>query len=207
MERILFERPREKLQAKGAAYLSTVELLQVIIGSGNARASAARLAKRIAHQLERGKLSVASLLLIDGMGVARACQIVAAIELGERATRHMPRSIVSPKRMQRDASRFKHKTLTIYFIDGARQELLAKSYTLGSTVSLQSLVREVCSDAIQCDARSTVISIGCKHAILTANIDDLKLTKAIKEALDTLRVAITSLYLANESAVELWKGE
>lgn len=39
------DRPREKLQAKGAASLSDFELLQALIGSGNAQVGVSKIAE------------------------------------------------------------------------------------------------------------------------------------------------------------------
>ena len=44
--------PREKLQQFGAARLSDVELLRIIIGSGNQKASAEQIAKRLIKLLK-----------------------------------------------------------------------------------------------------------------------------------------------------------
>ena len=47
LDRPTDERPREKLQAKGAAILSDYELLMAMIGSGTAQADVTAIAKRV----------------------------------------------------------------------------------------------------------------------------------------------------------------
>ena len=47
LDRPTDERPREKLQAKGAAILSDYELLMAMIGSGTAQADVTTIAKRV----------------------------------------------------------------------------------------------------------------------------------------------------------------
>jgi DNA repair protein RadC len=84
MERALYERPREKLRNYGVSALSLTELIQVVLGSGMAHHSSARLAKSIQSLMDQTELSYESLVLIDGIGTAKACQIIAAIELGRR---------------------------------------------------------------------------------------------------------------------------
>jgi DNA repair protein RadC len=44
-DKIKQDRPREKLQLKGAAALSDFELLQALIGSGNKQADVSKIAK------------------------------------------------------------------------------------------------------------------------------------------------------------------
>ena len=87
------ERPREKLVQSGAASLSNSELLAILIGSGTRESSAIMLANRILALEEEGISFLTNCLPeelsgIPGMGMAKSCQIVAAIELGKRiATR------------------------------------------------------------------------------------------------------------------------
>lgn len=195
MERILFERPREKLQTKGAAYLSTVELLQVIIGSGNAKASAARLARRVTDLFNKGTITYALLLGIDGIGSATACQILAAVELGARSRKQVNQLPLT--RITRLMSGQRQKVLVIYLFDGANRELLEKIYALSTHVDVKTLIRNVSTDAMLAGSRSVILAIGYKKAILQADTDDLVLTQAIVEAFGTLQITVSKMYLAN----------
>jgi DNA repair protein RadC len=83
------ERPRERLVQYGAESLSNSELLAILIGTGTKEVSAIMLANRILALEEDGISYLASCLPeelsdIPGMGMAKSCQIVAAIELGKR---------------------------------------------------------------------------------------------------------------------------
>lgn len=84
MGQVLYERPREKLRSHGTAHLTTVELTQLIISSGSARVSAARLAKEVQRHIEAGKFSYESLITVAGLGDAKVCQLLAAYEFGQR---------------------------------------------------------------------------------------------------------------------------
>ena len=55
MDRLM---PREKLERFGAANLSDVELLRIIIGSGNKQASAEQIAKRLLKLLSKRRDAV-----------------------------------------------------------------------------------------------------------------------------------------------------
>ncbi|MCH8903364.1 MAG: DNA repair protein RadC [Bacteroidetes bacterium] len=83
------DRPREKVLLKGKESLSPVELIAILIGSGNVNESAVDLAKRILLGVnndlnELGKLTVEDLLKYKGIGNAKAVSIIAALELGRR---------------------------------------------------------------------------------------------------------------------------
>ena len=85
MEQFSYLRPREKLQSRGVSSLRTAELLQVIIGSGTQSVSGAKIAKSVSNLLQSSAhLSYEALIGIAGLGQAKACQIIAAIELGRR---------------------------------------------------------------------------------------------------------------------------
>ncbi|MBL8009162.1 MAG: DNA repair protein RadC [Flavobacteriales bacterium] len=83
------DRPRERLLSQGAAALSDAELLAILIRSGTVQASALDLARQVlvlaGNDLGRlGRLSVAQLMQVKGLGEAKAIGIAAALELGRR---------------------------------------------------------------------------------------------------------------------------
>jgi DNA repair protein RadC len=92
------DRPREKLRRHGAAALGDNELVAIVIGSGQAKASALDLANAIldsaggVEYLARAMHE--DLTRVPGIGSARAAQILAAIELGRRTLTRVGRQRV-----------------------------------------------------------------------------------------------------------------
>jgi DNA repair protein RadC len=83
------DQPREKLLQFGARQLSSAELMTILIRSGTSKQSALDLCKsllaEISHDLSQlEKLSVSELMTHDGIGLAKATTIAAALELGRR---------------------------------------------------------------------------------------------------------------------------
>ena len=84
------ERPREKLLRSGAAALSNVELLAVLLRTGTRQQSVLRVSEEVlAHYKDRGisgivHMAPAELSQINGVGLAKAASIMAAVELGRR---------------------------------------------------------------------------------------------------------------------------
>ena len=80
------DRPREKLQAKGAAALSDFELLQALIGSGNAQADVSKIARDTLKLIKThgADITCEQLSQIKGMGAAKVTEILAALELSKR---------------------------------------------------------------------------------------------------------------------------
>jgi len=90
-----FERPREKLLARGAGGLSDAELLAIFISCGPRGQTAVDVGRALLaeHSGLRGLLDrpARELAKLRGLGPARACALAAALELG---TRHLQQQLV-----------------------------------------------------------------------------------------------------------------
>jgi DNA repair protein RadC len=84
-------RPRERLLSEGSEALSSAELLGILFGSGSTQKTAVELASEVIS--ENGDLfglysvSIHDLLKTHGIGEAKACVILAAVEFGKRLGR------------------------------------------------------------------------------------------------------------------------
>ncbi|MFN9783699.1 MAG: RadC family protein [Sphingobacteriales bacterium] len=101
LEWAIDDRPREKLRAKGVKILSDTELLAILIQQGTRNRTAVDLARDVLsaskqNLKELGRLSMADLLKINGIGEAKATIILAALELGRRrqAAQNLEKPIV-----------------------------------------------------------------------------------------------------------------
>ncbi|WP_057579994.1 RadC family protein [Paraclostridium sordellii] len=83
----LEERPREKMLNNGEKSLSNAELLAIILRTGTKKQSVLELANYILNKDSQGirwlkDITVQELCEIDGIGISKATQIKAALELG-----------------------------------------------------------------------------------------------------------------------------
>lgn len=78
--------PREKLAKYGVANLTDLELLRILVGSGNKHVSAEQTSRQILKMLkDRGSsITYEELFRVQGMGPAKTCEIIALLELGKR---------------------------------------------------------------------------------------------------------------------------
>ena len=85
------ERPRERMLQHGPQALSNAELLAILLRTGTARESALSLAQRILAETEGlgglMRLSLEELMQKKGIGLAKAVQVKAGLELGRRVAR------------------------------------------------------------------------------------------------------------------------
>ncbi|TAH04225.1 MAG: DNA repair protein RadC [Sphingobacteriales bacterium] len=102
LEWAIDDRPREKLRAKGVKILSDTELLAILIQQGTRNRTAVDLARDVLaaskqNLKELGRLSMADLLKIHGIGEAKAMIILAALELGRRrqAAQNLEKPVVN----------------------------------------------------------------------------------------------------------------
>jgi DNA repair protein RadC len=84
----LHDRPREKLARLGAAALGDNELVAIVLGQGQRRASVLDLANALLAALGGieglARARHDDLVVVGGIGSARAAQVLAAVELGRR---------------------------------------------------------------------------------------------------------------------------
>ena len=82
------ERPRERLISNGVEYLNNEELLSILLKCGTKDLSVKELANNILKQIDNinnlKDINYQNLIKIKGIGKAKACEILASIELGKR---------------------------------------------------------------------------------------------------------------------------
>ncbi|MGL4911372.1 MAG: RadC family protein [Romboutsia sp.] len=91
----LEERPREKMLINGEKSLSNAELLAILLRTGTKHKNAIELANYIIRKDRQGlrylqDMTIEELCEIDGIGLSKAAQIKAALELGIRVASVRP---------------------------------------------------------------------------------------------------------------------
>jgi DNA repair protein RadC len=189
------DRPREKLLAKGESALSDAELLAVLLGSGTHRSSVLDVAAKILHAAG-GDLSTANttqLLKVGGVGKAKACQVVAAMELGRR---HLSRR----RAVVRDAEdalpylasirNEKQEHFVCLSLNGANEVLATRVVTVGLLDSNQVHPREVYADPITDRAASILCAHNHPSGTLAASPEDIAITRRLVNAGELLGIRV-----------------
>ena len=88
----LADRPREKLMRQGARSLSDAELVAVLMGTGAAGAGVLTVGREVARLLHRRGVQIQAdqLRQVPGVGMAKACVLLAAVELASRLLKAVP---------------------------------------------------------------------------------------------------------------------
>jgi len=180
------DKPREKLVAKGVQALKNDELLAILLGSGVQGKDVRKLAKEIVSLMDEGfdRLSLRKLCDIHGLGLAKASQILASIELSKRYLIKSNKRITSAQDVYEELKSFSTKSqehfLTIT-LDGASHIINTRTVFIGTLN--QSLVhpREVFADAIADRAAGIIIAHNHPSGTLEASRADIQITQRLKE--------------------------
>lgn len=182
------DRPREKLATKGAAALSDFELLQALIGRGNAQADVTKIAKDTLKLLQSHGADVTyeQLRQVTGMGEARAAELLAAFELGRRYLLESDRPVIDSAEAAvvqladiRDKSQEYFVCLTL---DGAHRLIAKRIITIGTLNASLVHPREVFADAITDRAASIIVAHNHPSGTLEPSEADTAVTQRLQEA-------------------------
>ena len=189
-------RPREKLQARGATSLSDYELLMAIIGSGVSGADVTKVARDVQKLLkEKGsQLTLDDLLVIKGLGLAKATPIMAGYELWRRRFEVSERPIIdSPEKVVEQLSDIRNKQQE-YFVcltlDGANRLIAKRIISIGTLTSSLVHPREVFAEAITDRAASIIIAHNHPSGNLEPSQADRGVTERLREAGELLGISL-----------------
>ncbi len=181
-----YDKPREKLAAKGVQALKNDELLSVLLGSGIQGKDVRKLSKEIISILDNDfeNLTLDKLCEVHGLGLAKASQILASLELSKRYLIRGNKRLTSAQDVYEELKSFSTKSqehfLTIT-LDGASHIINTRTVFIGTLN--QSLVhpREVFADAIADRAAGIIIAHNHPSGTLEASRADIQVTERLKE--------------------------
>ncbi len=207
------DKPREKMMARGASALTDVELVALILGSGNRGTDVLDLARRVTAVFDdRPHPSIEDLTAIAGVGPAKACQLASALEFSRR--RLMKKSLVI--RNARDIyplvahiSSKKQEHFLCLSLSGANEVIATRTITIGLLNSSQIHPREVFADAISDRAASVIFVHNHPSGVSDPSREDILVTDRLCKAgvilgitvLDHVIVAGNDLFSFREQGI------
>lgn len=213
------DRPREKFLLKGKSTLSDSELLAILIGSGSRNESAVQLCQRILASSENnlntlGKMSVAQLTQFKGIGEAKAISIAAALELGRRRRAEDAielKKITSSKAvfeiMQSIIGELPHEEFWVLYLNNSNKVIYKAQLSKGGITGTVVDIRLIFKMAFEQNATALILSHNHPSGKLIASDADLKITKKIKEAGQTLEVQVLDHIIITENGYLSFQDE
>ena len=196
------ERPREKLIFYGKESLSNSELLAILLRTGTKEKSSLTLAQEILSLDPNGILffqdcTTEELSKIKGMGLAKSCQILAAVELGKRIAT-FPRKdrvqVANPDDISQlfmEKMRYYKKEYFQVVLINAKGEIMEETaVSVGDLCSTVVHPREVFHSAIKRSAASVIFVHNHPSGNAEPSKQDIETTERLVEAAEILGIKV-----------------
>jgi len=197
----LLSRPRERLDTLGSQGLSDAELLAIVLVTGSRQETALDLANRLLNQFNGlvglMDLNLEELTMVKGIGVAKACQVKASLELAKRLQAWrgdvMPiikcpgdvAGLLMEERRFLDREHF-----DILCLDTKSHVLKIENISIGSLNASIVHPREVFKKAIRCSAAAILLVHNHPSGDPTPSKEDIDVTKRLCESGELLGIKV-----------------
>lgn len=215
IEPLAAERPRERLMAHGAHVLTSAELLAIILRTGTRGCDAITLGRRLIAHFGglRGLLTAdaATLLGIKGVGMAKACELLAIKELSRRALEEDLKAGVALDQPQRVKSyctaRLGHLHIEhcmALYLDSQFRLIASEEVSKGTLTQASVYPREIIKSALKHHAAALILAHNHPSGVAEPSTADLSLTQHLKKALTLVDVRLLDhLIVTANSATSL----
>lgn len=209
------QRPRERLLEQGPAALADAELLAIFLRVGVKGMSAVDLARALLARFDNSLARLAAatpreLTRVNGIGPAKAAQLVATLELARRGLREELRArptLAAPGAV-RDWLRLalaplQHEVFVALWLD-AQNRLIADEELFRGTLTQTSVYpREVVKQALARNAAAVILAHNHPSGVAEPSPADETLTRALKQALALVDVKLLDHFVVAGNAMPL----
>ncbi|MBQ3120306.1 MAG: DNA repair protein RadC [Peptococcaceae bacterium] len=204
-------RPRERMELLGAEKLTDVELLAILLSTGNKETNVLELASNVlqAHKGITGlqDLTLSELTQEKGIGKAKATTILAAVELGKRVHNSTVayRPIISNSA---DAgilleSRMRHldrEHFCAVLLSTNNAVIGIETISIGTLTNSLAHPREVFKQAIRQSASTVVLAHNHPSGDCLPSDEDLRLTERLAEAGQIIGIHVIDHIIVGEDS-------
>jgi DNA repair protein RadC len=194
-------RPRERLLEAGPSALSDGELLGLLFGIGSREKTAVELAGEVIS--EAGGLhglydvSVHELMQVNGIGEAKACIILAAVELGRRIgqVRNPGRPVISsPADVERllrgRIANLDRENFVVVLLNTKNEVIETSTVSVGTLGASLVHPREVFKPAVRASAASVILAHNHPSGKVEPSREDREVTRRLGEAAEILGIEV-----------------
>jgi DNA repair protein RadC len=209
------QRPRERLLALGPGALSDAELLAIFLRVGVKGMSAVDLARALLAHFDNSLARLAAatpqeLTAMNGIGPAKAAQLVATLELARRGLYEelRQRTTMNAPGAVRDWLRLRlgtlpHEVFIALWLD-AQNRLIADTELFRGTLTQTSVYpREVVKQALAKNAAAVIFAHNHPSGIAEPSPADELLTRNLKQALALVDVKLVDHFIVAGNASPL----
>ncbi len=211
-------RPRERLVKEGAGSLSDAELLAILLRTGSKEFTALDLAavvitkfKNLRHLVDA---SVEELAEIKGVGLAKACQVKAALELARRLARftESPRPLIkSPgdaaALVMEEMRRLDREHFRVLLLNTKNRVLGVDEVSVGTLNYSAVHPREIFRRAIKRSAASVILVHNHPSGDPAPSREDIEITERLVEAGKIIGIQVLDHIIVGEKRFVSLKAE
>lgn len=187
------DRPRERMRQVGAGAVSTAELLAIILRTGSGGENVVRLAERLLAQFGSlpglARASIPELMMVKGIGQAKACEVKSALELGRRLMASAPeeRSVVSSPAdaanlLMSEMMFLEQEHLRLILLDTRNRVLQTPTIYVGSLNTSVVRVSELFRAALKANAAAMIVAHNHPSGDPAPSPEDIQVTRKLVEA-------------------------
>ncbi len=194
-------RPRERLLADGAGNLSSIELLAIILGTGSRTCTAVELARQLLTYFgglrELLAASVEELSALKGIGLAKATQVKAALELANRLSLVAAERTVTIKSPQDAAEllmdkmrHYDREHFVAVLLNTKNRVLAVETVSIGHLNASLVHPREIFKSAIKRSASGIIVAHNHPSGDPEPSQEDILVTKRLKDVGEIIGIDI-----------------
>lgn len=195
------ERPREKLLKVGEKNLSDAELLAIIIGSGSRNMTAISLAHHIIRSQRQGLrflygATISEISKFKGIGIAKATQIKAALELGRRLSVQNPITMKIEKPLDvveylmEEMKYLTQEHFNVVLLNTKNIVIDVENITKGIVNASLVHPREVFKNAIRKNSTSIILAHNHPSGDPSPSAEDKSITKRLSKAGEIIGIKV-----------------
>lgn len=194
-------RPRERLLSEGPGALSSAELMGILFGIGSREKTSVELASEVIS--ESGDLfglynvTVHDLVKIHGIGQAKACIILAAVEFGKRLgrVRNPGRSVISSPTdveglLRGRIANLDRENFVAVLLNTKNEVLEVPTVSVGTLSASLVHPREVFKPAIRASAASVILAHNHPSGKVQPSREDKEVTRRLCDASEIIGIEV-----------------
>ena len=204
------DRPREKIEERGAIALTDQELIAAILGNGIPGRDIMDISREVASLLSReSRPTGEQLMAINGIGQSKACILLACFEIGRRYAKPeeepviritAPADLLAVPEAAALRTRLQEHFLVIT-LNGASEVIHARTVTKGLVNNSLVHPREVFADAIADRAAAVICAHNHPSGNLEPSSQDIQVTRQLAEAGEILGIPVIDHVIISKKGI------
>lgn len=209
------ERPRERLKQAGPSALSNSELVAILLRTGTGGESvltmSSNVLSRVGGLAGMGRVSYGELCSMNGISDAKACQLLAAFELGrrlvslspeERTVIHSPRDVANL--LSAEMGFFDQEHLRVLLLSTKNEVLGIHEIYVGNVSASIVRVAEVLRPALRENCPSIIVVHNHPSGDPSPSAEDVLITRQIASGAEMMDVELLDhIVIGGQSHVSL----